>query len=293
MPWIKLEFAIQPDRADAVSDALVEAGASAVTLIDGGDQPVLEPAPGEIRLWDDTRVIGLFEADTDIEATLSLIGALLQGPLPTHRVEALEDKDWVRAWMDDYKPMAFGDRLWIVPWHSEPPEPNAINLRLDPGLAFGTGTHPTTALCLSWLDGQDCTGQNVLDFGCGSGILGIAALLLGAQRVDAVDIDPQALQATLENAQRNGVADRIHTYLPDAAPRVQADRVLANILAKPLLELAPLLASHCRPGGHIVLAGLLDNQAHEVSARYSEWFIMDPPESLDGWTRLSGQRHPS
>ncbi|MGB0713134.1 MAG: 50S ribosomal protein L11 methyltransferase [Gammaproteobacteria bacterium] len=293
MPWIKLEFACGPADAHALGDALSEAGAAAVTLVDGGDQPVLEPAPGEVRLWDDTRVVGLFEADTDIAPVLAQMGTLLGAPPPAHRVEALEDRDWVRAWMDDYKPMSFGERLWIVPWHSEPPNPEAVNLRLDPGLAFGTGTHPTTALCLRWLDREDCARERVLDFGCGSGILGIAALLLGADHVDAVDIDPQALQATRDNALRNGVADRIAACAPDATPPEPADRVLANILAKPLIELAPLLAAHCRVGGRIVLSGLLDSQVESVRPCYEPWFDMDPPEILDGWARLSGRRRPA
>lgn len=194
--------------------------------------------------------------------------------------------------MDDFKPMPFGQRLWIVPsWH-DAPDPEAANLMLDPGLAFGTGTHPTTALCLEWLDGQDVNGCQVIDYGCGSGILGLAALLLGAEHVIGVDTDPQALEASRDNARRNQVADdRLDLYLPADEPDTRADIMLANILAQPLISLAPHLASLVKPGGRLVLSGILSNQARDVMAAYEPWFVMDEPEQREEWIRLTGRRN--
>jgi ribosomal protein L11 methyltransferase len=194
--------------------------------------------------------------------------------------------------MDDFKPLRFGDRLWIVPsWH-DAPDPHAANLLLDPGLAFGTGTHPTTALCLEWLDGQDVTSRQVIDYGCGSGILGLAALLLGADHVIGVDTDPQALEASRENARRNKVEeDRLDLFLPGDEPDTMADIMLANILAQPLIGLAPKLAAKVKPGGDIVLSGILSNQAREVMEAYEPWFIMDEPEQREEWIRLTGRRN--
>jgi ribosomal protein L11 methyltransferase len=204
----------------------------------------------------------------------------------------VEDKDWEREWMDDFRPLQFGSRLWIVPsWH-QPPDPDAANLSLDPGLAFGTGTHPTTALCLEWLDGQDVGGQQVIDYGCGSGILGLAALLLGADHVTGVDTDQQALEASRENARRNEVDEsRLDLYLPGDEPGTVADVMLANILAQPLIGLAPHLAGKVKAGGHLVLSGILSSQAREVMAAYEPWFIMDEPEQREEWIRLTGRRN--
>ena len=193
------------------------------------------------------------------------------------KVELLEDKDWVREWMDHFHPMQFGERLWICPSWRDVPNPDAVNVMLDPGLAFGTGTHPTTALCLQWLDGLDLAGKTVVDFGCGSGILGIAALKLGAARVIGIDIDPQAIQASRDNAERNGVADQIELYLPADQPQdVEADVVVANILAGPLRELAPLIAGHGKAGSLMALSGVLESQAPELETIYGQWFEMDP-----------------
>ncbi len=289
MSWLQLHIATDPDHADAFQDALEALGAGAVTLTDGADQPVFEPPPGARPLWRTTVVTALFSDDTDTDAILARLGD--QGLVfADHRVEALADQVWERAWMADFQPMRFGERLWIVPSWSDAPEPDAVNLKLDPGLAFGTGTHDTTALCLEWLEQTDLDGKRILDFGCGSGVLAIAALLLGAERVVCVDIDPQALTATRQNAETNGVADRIATCLPEAFVAAPADFVLANILAGPLKTLAPTLAGQLKPGGRLVLAGLLDRQAEELHTCYAPYLRFEPDLSQEGWTRIAGQR---
>ena len=271
MPWIQLQIPADPDNADQLEDLLMEMGAEAVSMEDAADQPLYEPDPGTTPLWSQTTVTGLFQSDRDIEQLCASVRdawhQATQQDLPEINVTLVEDKDWERAWMDDFQPLKFGERLWIVPsWH-EAPDPGAANLMLDPGLAFGTGTHPTTALCLEWLDGQEVQGRQVIDYGCGSGILGLAALLLGADHVTGVDTDPQALEASRENARRNGVEEnRLDLYLPEQAPAGKADMVLANILAQPLIGLAPHLATLTRPGGDLVLSGILSNQAREVMA---------------------------
>lgn len=288
MAWIQLIFTSSPQQAESLSDALSECGAAAVTFQDNADQPIYEPAIGETPLWSATSVIALFDAETDIEALLTALRSQI-GELPDHRFEAVEDKDWEREWMENFKPICFGEKLWIVPsWH-EPPQPNAVNILLDPGLAFGTGTHPTTALCLQWLDKADLTGKTVIDYGCGSGILAIAAALLGADKVIGVDTDPQALEATQANAQRNGVI--IETYLPQHCPTVECDLLLANILAGPLMELMPRFVELTRPDTQLVLSGILDVQADTVSQHYQAEFEMDNAVVLEEWVRLSGVRH--
>ena len=289
MPWIQLTLRTDKNHHQAVEDTLLEVGALSVTFRDAEDQPMLEPLPGETPLWDQIIITGLFDADVDTAELQQQVAQQLNfdGEI---KIEALEDKDWVRAWMDDYKPMRFGERLWVCPNHLNPPDPNAVNLMLDPGLAFGTGTHPTTALCLQWLDSQDVRDQQVLDFGCGSGVLGIAALLLGAAHCDATDIDPQALQATDDNAQANGVADRISSFLPAQIPEAEYDLLLANILAGPLVELAPTLAGHSKRGGHIVLSGILASQSDAIMQAYAPWFELDAPVIQDDWVRISGRK---
>lgn len=296
MPWIQLQIPADPDNADQLEDLLMEIGADAVSMEDAADQPLYEPDPGTTPLWSQTTVTGLFQSDRDIDQLCADVRdawhQATQQTLPEIDVTLVEDKDWERAWMDDFEPLKFGERLWIVPsWH-DAPDPDAANLMLDPGLAFGTGTHPTTALCLEWLDGQDMQNRQVTDYGCGSGILGLAALLLGADHVVGVDTDPQALDASRENARRNGVADdRLSLYLPENEPNAQVDVMLANILAQPLIGLAPHLATLTKPGGDLVLSGILSHQAREVMAAYEPWFIMDEPEQREEWIRLTGRRH--
>lgn len=207
-----------------------------------------------------------------------------------YQLEPLEDKDWERAWMDNYHPMSFGERLWICPSWSEPPQPDAVNIMLDPGLAFGTGTHPTTSLCLEWLDQHDVSGLEVIDFGCGSGILAIAAAMLGAKHVWAIDHDPQALIATRSNATQNHVEAKITVGRPDELPDLESELVLANILAGPLMSLAPILATHTKSGGQLILSGLLAKQAREVTEHYQPWFKMEPPHQKEDWILLEGKK---
>ena len=291
MSWLQLRLAITPEQAEPMEDLLLGLGAVSVTFMDAEDQPIFEPDLGTTPLWQHTHLLALFEADTERQPLLDLLQQLWQQPLPEYQFEDIADQDWERSWMDNFQPMRFGQRLWIVPsWH-EAPDSQAVNLLLDPGLAFGTGTHPTTALCLEWLDGQDVRGLNAIDFGCGSGILAIAALLLGAERVTGTDIDPQALEASRDNAQRNGIADeRFPLYLPEAMPAEPADLLLANILAGPLVSLAPQLISLVRPGGRIALSGILAEQTEEILAAYRDAFELDPVAEKDGWIRVTGVR---
>ena len=296
MPWIQLKIPADPDNADQLEDVLMEMGADAVSMEDAADQPLYEPDHGTTPLWSQTTVTGLFQSSYDITELCSNIRDTwhqqTQQSLEDIDVTLVEDKDWARAWMDDFHPLNFGERLWIVPsWH-DAPDPDAANLLLDPGLAFGTGTHDTTALCLQWLDGADVQGKRVIDYGCGSGILGLAALLLGADHVMGVDTDPQALEASRENARRNEVDEsKLSLHLPKDEPDALADVTLANILAQPLIGLAPHLAAKTRPGGDIVLSGILNHQARDVMAAYEPWFIMDEPEQQGEWIRLTGRRH--
>jgi len=295
MPWIQLKFDSHPDQAEQFSDILMELGAAAVTFEDGADQPLFEPAPGETKLWNDTRVVGLFDAAVDIPAIIEQLKDQLGDESPTQfQTNPVEDKDWEREWMDNFKPIRCGDNLWICPsWHT-PNEPNAVNVMLDPGLAFGTGTHPTTWLCLQWLDAHPPKGLEVIDYGCGSGILAIAAALLGAKQVEAVDHDPQAIIATNDNADKNQVRAQINALLPrqfdDQFGDNQTDLLLANILCNPILELAPKFATMVKPGGQIVLSGILAEQANQVIERYSEWFDLQPPAQQEDWVRIDGVR---
>lgn len=288
MAWLQLR--IQSQYPEFAEEILLSHGALAVSFIDAEDDPVLEPGPGETPLWNNTVALGLF-ADTTEPAPIE---AALQEQLPDGASiacsrELIEDQDWVRVWLKDCPPLKFGERLWVCPREKRVDEAGAVTLILDPGLAFGTGTHPSTALCLEWLSTNDIDGSKVLDFGCGSGILAIAALKLGAAQALCTDIDPQAITATLDNAADNGVGARLRTIAADESfVPFPADLILANILARPLIQLAPLLASSLRPGGRIVLAGLLDRQAEEVRSAYSDWIEFDPDVSKEGWTRLAG-----
>jgi ribosomal protein L11 methyltransferase len=291
MPWLQLRLAITPEQAPVYEDALLDVGAVSVTFMDAEDQPIFEPDLGTTPLWRNTHLLALFEADTDTHALVAHLRLLCGDTLPDHQFEAVADQDWERSWMDNFQPLRFGQRLWIVPsWH-QAPDPDAVNLLLDPGLAFGTGTHPTTALCLQWLDSQQLEGCRVLDFGCGSGILAIAALLLGAPHAVGTDIDPQALEASRDNARRNAIDERrLDLYLPAELPQEPADLVLANILAGPLVSLAAQLTALVKPAGRLALSGILAEQADTVRAAYTEHFQLDPNVSLDGWVRISGVR---
>ena len=293
MAWLQLRINTTSEHADAIGDMLSANGSQAVTFVDAKDTPMYEPKPGEVLLWPDTQVVGLFDASDDMKRIIDRLGkARVLGADFKYKLEPLEDKDWEREWMDNFHPMQFGERLWICPSWRDVPDPNAVNVMLDPGLAFGTGTHPTTALCLRWLDGIDVKDKTVVDFGCGSGILALAALKLGAKRVIGIDIAPQALQATEENARRNDVASRLDVYLPENQPQIEADIVMANILSGPLLELQPVIADFCQADGLLVLSGILAEQVPKIEAAYRTQFTLDK-SAIDGeWARVSGKKHP-
>ena len=274
-----------------VEAALTECGALSITFTDAGDDPVLEPGPGEVPLWTDTRVTALFEADSDLVNLTSLLESKLGvSVLPANHVEDLADRQWEREWLRDFMPMQFGKRLWVIPGDAEPPVPDAINLRLDPGLAFGTGTHATTALCLKWLDRTDVTGLSLFDFGCGSGILSVAAARLGAGEVIAVDIDLQALSATRLNAERNGVSAKLRVSEHYDAASGPHDVVVANILAGTLIDNVEFIHSTVKPRGKIALSGILADQVDAVSGAFRHRFVLDTPVYQQEWALLSGTR---
>ncbi len=292
MSWLQVRLAITPQQAAFWEEQLLDLGAASVTFMDAEDQPIYEPDLGTTPLWSNTHLLALFAGEDHSQQQLEQqLTQQCQRQQIAFNIEPLVEQDWERSWMDGFAPMRFGQRLWIVPsWH-QAPEPEAVNLLLDPGLAFGTGTHPTTALCLQWLDANLKPGETVLDFGCGSGILAIAALLLGASHAHGTDIDPQALEASADNAARNKIAaGRFLLFMPDKLPRQQHDLVLANILAGPLQQLAPELASRCRPGGRIVLSGILQEQAEAVRSAYADDFILDPTRQQEEWVCISGTR---
>ncbi|KZN43736.1 50S ribosomal protein L11 methyltransferase [Pseudoalteromonas luteoviolacea] len=287
MAWIQIRIDANKETADQISDLLMDIGCPSVTFIDSQNNPVYEPKPGEVILWPETTVIGLFEATHNMQ---SVVGYLTENmsDMPNYKIEQLEDKDWEREWMDNFHPIKFGERLWICPSWRDIPDPNAVNVLLDPGLAFGTGTHATTSLCLKWLEAQDLSGKTVVDFGCGSGILGIAAIKLGAERVIGIDIDPQALIASRDNAQRNGVADKLEVYLPENQPDFKADIVVANILAQPLRELHEIILGFLKPKGAIAMSGILEEQAESVANVYAPYIDLDAIKQEGEWTRVSG-----
>jgi ribosomal protein L11 methyltransferase len=290
--WLEAALEIAEAEREAAEGALEAAGALAVVLEDAGDQPILEPGPGETPLWPSIRLSALFEAAADRAAILLALLAALPGLGPQQvAFREIADRDWTRAWMDRYRPMRFGGRLWIYPSHIEPPaDGDAVVVRLDPGLAFGTGTHATTALCLEALAELPLQGREVLDFGCGSGVLAIAALRLGAAGACGVDNDPQALTATRDNARANGVEARLALVAAaDFEPR-RYDVVVANILAQPLIELAPRLLACLAPGGSLILSGILSEQGAEVVAAYAAGLGDIERVEREGWLRISGTR---
>jgi ribosomal protein L11 methyltransferase len=290
--WIQLNIQASPQQTEQIEDSVLDAGAVSVTLQDAADQPILEPGVGETPLWDSCILTALFPASVDTSATTDQINAFLSFHIKADW-QLVEDKDWSQEWKKHFKPIACSEgRLWICPSWLEAPEPNAVNLRLDPGLAFGTGSHPTTMLCLNWLEKQSLEGKTVIDFGCGSGILGIAALLLGAEKVWAIDNDPQALLASRDNAQRNGIPDeRLITLLPKKIPaEAKADIMVANILAKPLIDLAQQISALTLPKGQLCLSGILSHQIDPVSAAYSQQFDFEPASLEDDWVQLSANK---
>lgn len=292
MPWIQLRITTNEEKAEQVSDMLMGWGAQAVSFLDAQDTPIYEPLPGEVLYWEKTIVVGLFDAEHPMQKVINQLEkvALFKDGLQ-YKLEQLEDKDWEREWMDNFHPIKFGQRLWVCPSWRDIPDPAAVNVMLDPGLAFGTGTHPTTALCMQWLDSHIQPEQTVVDFGCGSGILGIAALKLGARRVVGIDIDPQAIEASLANAKRNQVEQLIELYLPKDQPSLQADVVVANILAGPLAELSSIISAYVKPGGLLALSGILQSQAQSVMAAYADEFDFDAVAEQEEWVRLSARKH--
>lgn len=304
MAWQQLHLQCEKDNVDLAEALLLEAGALSIALDDAGDQPLFEPLPGESPLWDEVILTGLFDATIEsgtpdvIEQLSHEIGAQVQASRTW--VSAVDDKDWEREWMSNYKPIECANDLWIVPNWLTPPNPKATNIIMDPGLAFGTGYHATTRLCLDWLTEQDLTDKVVIDYGCGSGILGIAALLLGARHVYAVDIDPQAVLATNQNAARNQVDNRLQAFLPEDFTTFWQEQniapvevMVANILAKPLIGLAPYFATLMAPKSRIVLAGLIESQTEQVTEAYQPYFALDPKHAFTAqedqhWQRLSG-----
>jgi ribosomal protein L11 methyltransferase len=290
MPWLRLKLRVGHDHLDAYTETLEDLGAVAVTLTDAGNEPKFETEWDKVPLWSDLQVIALFPDDTDAQAVVLQAAQRLGIAAPRYETDLLGDDDWATAWKANYRPVHVGRRLWICPSWCEPPEPLAVNIILDPGMAFGTGTHPTTASCLAWLADQDLTNKTVLDYGCGSGILAVAALKLGARSAIATDIDPQSLAVTRENAERNGVLDRLQITLPaDLSQPLTADVVVANILAGALIDLAPRLIGHVVPHGHLVLSGVLASQAQEVADHYRPAIPLTI-HLREEWALLAGTR---
>ncbi|QIK38828.1 50S ribosomal protein L11 methyltransferase [Caldichromatium japonicum] len=291
MPWLQLILTAPRHQAKALDEALTAAGALAVTLSDAGDEPQLEPAPGATPLWSEVRLTALFADDPASASQMNQLAQDLAEGLGVEPVIGrLEDQVWERVWLKDFKPTRFGERLWVCPREQAVERPGSAVVALDPGLAFGTGHHATTALCLEWLDGADLDGKTVLDVGCGSGILAIAALKLGAVRAIAVDHDPQALSATHDNAAVNGVLDRLTILSPEALAEPRVEVLVANILAGTLIALAPRLCSLLLPGGALALSGILAEQINQVEAAYRPWIAWERPRLREGWALLSGRR---
>jgi ribosomal protein L11 methyltransferase len=298
MSWLELSLTLHAAQQESVEAALEDLGALSITLADAdADTPderaIFEPGVGQTPLWNDIVLQALFAADVDRGGLVHALADLVPELAPDRiAFRDVADQDWTRAWMDQFQPMRFGRRLWIYPWNIDPPadDGDAIIVRLDPGLAFGTGTHPTTALCLEWLDAADLSGKTVIDYGCGSGVLAIAAVKLGAARVIAVDNDEQALVATRDNAERNGIGEKVDLYAPEAMPVEAADVLIANILAGPLHDLAPLFARLLKPGAALALSGILRGQEGELLSRYEEWFGELAAEAREDWMRISARR---
>ncbi|RPD86981.1 50S ribosomal protein L11 methyltransferase [Neisseria weixii] len=292
MPYQQITLAVKDTIAEPLADALMEHGALSAAIEDAyagteNEQAIFgEPGMPTEQIWQQSKVIVLFGENDDAAAVVETATKACGLNDLNYTTEILEDQDWVRLTQAQFDPIQISDRLWITPsWHDAPDE-NAVNLQLDPGLAFGTGSHPTTRLCLQWLDAQLKGGESVLDYGCGSGILAIAALKLGAGSAVGVDIDEQAIRASKANAGQNNVQAQF--YLPDSVPEGQFDVVVANILANPLRMLGEMLAGRTKPGGRIILSGLLDEQIEELSEIYGQWFDIEPTEIDEGWARLSG-----
>jgi len=293
MTWQQIICHTTAEHQEAISELMDNSGAASVTFQDAADQPVLEPLPGETPLWDHLVITGLYPITDDLTQVLLMLEVQRSSwDISGVKLEKLEDRPWVREWMDSFHPMQFGKRLWIYPSWTKPPDDASVKVLLDPGLAFGTGTHPTTALCLEWLDGEDLAGKTVLDYGCGSGILAIAAAKLGATSVMTTDIDPQALEATLENCRRNNISqDQVKTCMPEDLEDRTYDVVIANILAGPLVKLAPTLLGYLKPGGRLALSGILNEQSDMIELAYTEALAENKIQTQEDWIRFSGTAH--
>ncbi len=291
MPWLQLTISSKKSMAGQVEEVLANVGALSVSYEDNGNQAILEPEIGQHPLWDLVSMTGLFDASANTNLISGILSQQLKLKKIEYRWELLEDRDWERESLKNYQPIKCGHRLWVCPSWIKPPEPESINLLLDPGLAFGTGTHPTTFLCLQWLDAARLEGKTIIDYGCGSGILAIASLLLGAKNTTCIDIDPQALMATTENAKRNGLmANLTAVYLPEDAPNYPADIVIANILSGPLISLASRLASLTSPGGLLCLSGVIESQSEKVQENFSAWFEFNSPVYKENWALLTAKK---
>lgn len=297
MKWLQIHITVEQAQVDFTETLLSSLGAVSVTLDDAENQDLLEPLPGETPLWNKVIVTGIYaqedDEQIDVDALITFITA--QMPDVPHRYEFMEDQEWERTWMDAYKPIQIADKYWIVPEWMEAPEADAVNIKLDPGLAFGTGNHASTFLCLQWLGKTDVKDKIVIDYGCGSGILGVAALLLGAKKVYATDIDPQAVLATKQNAELNGVLENLYVGLPEEFNEVfknqKADVFVANILASPLMMLAKEFSTLIKSDGEFALAGVIEEQVADVSDVYSEFFdILEVEKRDETWCRISGKR---
>lgn len=291
MSWVQLNLTLSPERTEIVEEQLTELGALSITFGDASGQPVLEPMPGEHPLWSKLILTALFSDDIEIDTLVAAFQlALTEEERASAHWSRLADETWEHAWMDHYHPMQFGDNFWVVPHHLDAPDPNAINLRLNPGLAFGTGTHQTTAMCLKWLGAQQWPVASALDFGCGSGILGVAAAMLGAERVTGVDIDPQAVASMRENAEKNHVNSRCTVLLSDDYQVSVHEMVVANILLKPLIELKPLIIGSLKPGGPLAMTGLIERDAQTLIDAYSDVATLHVSDNLEGWVLVSGRK---
>ncbi|MBU3848080.1 MAG: 50S ribosomal protein L11 methyltransferase [Candidatus Acinetobacter avistercoris] len=298
MKWLQIHITVDQAQVDFTETLLLSLGAVSVTLDDAEDQALLEPLPGETPLWNKVIVTGIYAQEDEEQINVSALEAFIKAQMPDAplKSELMEDQEWERTWMDAYEPIQIADKFWIVPEWMEAPEADAVNIKLDPGLAFGTGNHASTFLCLQWLGKTDVKDKIVIDYGCGSGILGVAALLLGAKKVYATDIDPQAVLATEQNAELNGVLEKLYVGLPEEFNTVfaeqKADVFVANILAGPLMALASEFSTLVKPEAEFALAGVIEEQVEDVSGVYAEFFdILEVEKRDENWCRISGKRH--
>lgn len=291
MAWVQIRFAMKSEYVDEITDLLMDLGSQSVTFTaNDPDEAVFELFPGDVKYWNTSTVVGLFDALTEMDLVAEVLKqqAMFENNFQ-FKIEQVEDKDWEREWMDNFHPIKFGEKLWVCPSWLDIPDPTACNVVLDPGLAFGTGTHATTALCMEWLERMDLSNKTVLDFGCGSGILAIAALKLGAKRAIGIDIDPKAITASLENAERNQVADKIELYLPEDAPEFETDVIVANVLAAPLKELKHVICGYGHKGTELALSGILAEQADDITSHYEPLVKLNPITQKEEWIRVDGQ----